>query len=129
MRPSLAQQFQPNLSALNIKKVGMREALRQTCPAINGDSHVHHVGNTLEELAEVLIRHVERHIAEIQRSRRIPDPHMSVDVVLRELDRRTPALKDLQVHALDSAGGGLDGIKLDVAESINTVSISPESRK
>ena len=124
MRPSLAQQFQPNLGALNIQKVSMRKALGQSRPAINRDPHVHHVGNPLEELAEILVRHVEGHVAEVQRSRRIPDPHMGIDVVLRKLDRHATALEDLQVHALNGAGGGLDGIKLDVAEPVkNTVSI------
>jgi hypothetical protein len=94
---------------------------------INSNPHINHVLHILEQIIEVLIRHLEGHVSnEEGLGRWVPwdsgaggiaflqDGHVLLGVGYGD----SAAFEELLVFGFDGGGGGGDGGEFDVAESV-----------
>ena len=113
------QHIQRLLRALDVRKVRVRKAARLARSPVNGHAHVRDVRNAAEQVVEVLVRHLKRHVADEERSggrvlaagRHLPRPRHGV------LHDDATAFVRLHVHRFDGLGGAVWIVELDVAKS------------
>ena len=127
-RPSvddLSVQGLPRLgSTLDVNEVSVGEASGLAGPAVDGDTDVNDVANVAEKVVQVLVGHLERHVAdEDGLGRGAGDVWLLVGVPglflgLVELANQVAALEDLHVEVLDGRLGVLNALVLDVSESV-----------
>jgi len=109
------------LGILSRDEVGVGETSWLTTPSVDGDSDVQNVLALAEEVAEVLVGHLERKVAnEESLARWVPRlvadrvVGLAADVVL---DDHTATLEHLLVKALNRSGGRVEVVKFNVTKS------------
>jgi hypothetical protein len=120
----LVLQYLPGLlSARDVDEVGVGEASRLAGASVNGNADIHHVANVAEEIVEVLVRHLKRHVSDEERlAGRVLLEASSRGAGLGagfgevELDDEVAALEYLHVEVVDGRLGVAEALELDVAE-------------
>jgi len=105
---------------LDVNKVSVGEASGLAGPAVDGNTDVNDVANVAEKVVQVLVGHLERHVADedgLGRGIGYVFPVVGLHLGLVELADEVAALEDLHVEVLDGRLGVLDGLVLDVSES------------
>ena len=110
----------------------MGEASGLACPAVDGDTDVHDVADIAEEIVQVLVRHLKRHVANEERlCGRVGlvvaagTAGLGVGLSLVELADEVAALEDLHVKVVDGSLGVFDVLELDVSESTQLSATNP----
>lgn len=106
---------------LDVNKVSVGEASGLAGPAVDGNTDVNDVANVAEKVVQVLVGHLERHVADedgLGRGIGYVFPVVGLHLGLVELADEVAALEDLHVEVLDGRLGVLDGLVLDVSESV-----------
>lgn len=88
-------------------------------PAVDGDPDVDDVVDIPEQVVEVAVCQIERHVADEECLRRRVQLFLWGKIRLCELDDNTAALKDLHVHSFNGAFGGRDTVESDISEARN----------
>ena len=108
--------------AIDINEICVCKTTGLASAAIDGYSDVDDVAYFAEEIAEVLVRHLEGHVTDEEGlGGRVHATRLTAVDGLAwavELDSEAAALKDLLVGSLDSLGGIVDIVELDVTESV-----------
>ena len=111
----------------------MSKASRLSGSPINCHPHVNHILNLSKQIVQITITHIEGHVSyEEGFGRRVDWTILRILVGpawravggrtgagQRVLNRKTAALKVLEVEELDGAAGGFNIFKFDVAESVS----------
>jgi hypothetical protein len=110
----------------------MCEASRLARPPVDGDSDVHNVANAAEEIVQVLVRHLEGHVADEKGLGGLVDSIVAataaaaarrVCLLAVVLDNKVAAFEDLHIEVVDSGTGVVDGLELYVTESREYMSV------
>ncbi len=105
----------------------MREASWLARTSINRNSHINHVLDLSEQVVQVAVAHVEGHVADEEGFRGSVEGAVGeggagegAGAFFRdaELNGEAAAFEVLEVVEFDGFGGGFDGFKLYVAESV-----------
>ena len=107
--------------AVDVDEVGVGETPRLSRAAINRYPDVDDVAHLAEQVAEVLVRHLEGHVADEEGLGGWVDAGLLAAVDGRawavELHGETATLEDLLVGGFDCLGGVVDALEFDVAET------------
>lgn len=113
-------------SAGHIDEVGVGETSGLASPPINGDTDVHYVANVTEQIVQVLVGHLKRHVSDEERlgwwvGSEAAVAHVTVTpwgVFLGtvKLDYKIAALEDLHIQVVDSCLGIIDVLELNITE-------------
>jgi hypothetical protein len=108
----------------NVDEVCVGEASGLAGPAVDGNTDVHDIANVAEEVVQVLVRHLEGHVANEESLRgRVGNVaaagrgRLGVGLGPVELADEVAALEDLHVQVVDGGLGVLDVLEVDVSES------------
>jgi len=122
--------------ALDVDEVGVCKSSGLSSAAIDSDPHIDHVADAAEEVIEVAVRHLERHVADEEslagRVERLVSA-VSAGFHLGGLEGgilngEAAAFKELLVEGLDGFGSGFGGFEVDVAEPFaQTAAVAHES--
>ena len=114
------QLFQRCLGTLHIRKVRVRKATRLACSPINGHAHIDDVGDAAEQVVEILVRHLERHVADEERlgGRVLATSGLRARLGHGVLHDDATAFEALHVHRFNGFGGAGGVVEFDVAETM-----------
>jgi hypothetical protein len=134
--PSVRFLFRQNLQGLlrtrHIREVRMRKASWLTSSSVDGDSHINDIANAPEQVVQILVRHLEGHVADEECLGRwvLSPADFAVEAcavvtlsfhlfcgVGGILYDNTAAFVELLVHGFNGRGGAIDVVKIDIAES------------
>ena len=108
---------------LDVNEVSVGEASGLAGPAVDSDTDINDVANVAEKVVQVLVRHLERHVADEEGLGRGVGGVCLVAVLpallgLVELADQVAALEDLHIEVLNGRLGVLNALVLDVSESV-----------
>lgn len=121
-----------------VDEVSVGEAAGLAGATVDGDAHVEHVPDLAEQVVEVAVAHLERHVADEERLAGRIDGALVAARTLRPvgllaaavvLHRQAAAVEDTLVHLHDGGGGLFVGLELDVAEpdALSVLHFTPNS--
>lgn len=130
----LRQQLQGLHGTLDVDEIGMRETSGLAGSAVDGNAHVDHVPDSTEEVVQIAIRHLERHVANeqslggrvlrllLKHSASASSCELSALVHLfacegRILHNEATPFEELLVQSLNGFGGGLGVLEVDIAKA------------
>jgi hypothetical protein len=117
----------------DVDEVGVGEASGLAGSPVNGNTHVHDVANVAEEVVQVLVGHLEGHVADEESlGRRVVrcgtvEPSTVATVAASavtggfgavELDNEVPAFEDLHVQVVNGSLSIVDALELNVTETV-----------
>lgn len=114
----LALQLLPSLlGARNIDEVGVCEAPGRAGAAVDGDTDVNDVLDIFEHVVEILVGHLEGHVADEERFARGCWCGVAPALFLVELHDEAAAFEDLEIEVVDGGFGIFDVLELNVAKA------------
>lgn len=132
----LGQHAQGLHGALDVNEVGVGEAPRLAGAAIDCDAHVDHIPDAAEQVVQVAICHLERHVADEEglggrilgslgslssRAARAARVHFFAGVCGVLYDEAT-AFEELLVQGGNGVGRGIDLFEVDIPKAVCSVS-------
>lgn len=120
----VAEDFLGLGSAGGIDEVGVGETSGLAGPAVNGHTDVHDVADVAEEIVEVLVRHLKRHVSNeeslggrVGHEVSVTTTRPGVLLGAVELADNVTALEDLHVEVLYRRRGLVNSLEFDISET------------